>query len=345
MLTWKTGFEIELLAPAGRTRRDLAERIAQRWGGAVRRVFHQQAEPNADAAQLIFENLTLGFDVVDGEGRRLASFVDDLTLQADLDKQAAPKPGWYRIVGDDARLLRLVERQCDAEAPLERVLDPIAALFGTPLERHASGMVRAADIKGSAVALGAPLPGERERPCEIVTAPIEREHERLLTDLLGEARALGFSAPYEGATHIHYDAAPLQSAPVIARLAEALWLHGDDLKRLCGANPHCVRLGRWPDALIALTRGEDFAKMDWQQAAEALRGVGIGKYCDYNLLNLAVGDGAKNTFEVRVLPTHLNAAPILEAAALFQALLRWCCDSEQAPPERFDAFLDVLAHA
>lgn len=326
-LGWKIGVEIELLATPGRSRADLAERVALRVGGRVRRFFHQQAEPSKAPGLPIFENLTLGFEVVDSAGARVCAFVDDLTLQRDLDRNAAPILGWHRIVADDARMLRLVDRHCDAAAPLERLLDPLAALFGTAPERHSSGMVRIVDDQGRSVAIAAPLPGERERPCEIVTAPLERDHAGVLTALLADAAALGFSAPAEGATHLHFDAAPLQSAPVIAALVDVLQRHGDALKTLAGANPNCVRLGRWPDTLPALTQSDAFRALAWPQAQAALKQLGLSKYCDYNLLNIASGDRAKHTFEVRVLPTHLQAAPIIETALLFEALLRGCCDS------------------
>jgi hypothetical protein len=325
-LSWKMGFEIELMAPPRRSRADLAARIARRLDGQVRRFFHPQSEPSKAPGQPIFENLTLGFEVVDAGGRRLVALVDDLTLQHGLDKRAAPSDGWYRIVADDARLLQLAMRHCDPAAPLHEVLDPLAALFGTAPEPHPSGMVRISDGRGVSVAIGAPLPGERERPGEIVTAPIGADHKRVLSALLDDARAEGFTLPLEGATHIHFDAAPLQSAPAVATLVETFQAHGAALKRLAGVNPNCVRLGAWPDALPALVRTPGFRAMDWPRAAAALADVGLTKYCDFNLLNLVRGDAAKNTFEVRVLPSALTAEPILEAAALFEGLLRWCCE-------------------
>jgi hypothetical protein len=345
-LSWKMGFEVELMAPAGRSRADLAARTARRLGGRVRRFFHPQSEPSATPGQPVFENLTLGFEVLDGEGRRLAAFVDDLTLQQGLDRQAAPRPGWYRIVADDGRLLQLAMRHCDAEAPLARVLDPLAALFGTAPAPHPSGMVRIEDARGVSVAIGAPLPGERERPCEIVTAPIEADHEAVISALLADARAEGFTLPAEGATHIHFDAAPLRSAATIARLVETLALHGEALKQLVGVNPNCVRLGPWPDALISLAETAEFRKLAWPDATAALGEVGLSKYCDFNLLNIASDNTSKYTFEVRILPAHLDPATILEAAALFEALLRWCGDtaSSKAPPPRTLArLIDLLA--
>jgi len=344
-ISWKVGFEIELMAPAGRTRADLAARTSRRLGGTVGRFFHPQSESSAGQTRPVFENLTLGFEAIGPDGRRIAAFVDDLTLQADLDKRAAPRPGWYRIVADDARLLQLVARHCDPSAPLATVLNPLAALFGTEAQPQPAGMVRIVDRRGASVAIGAPLPGERERPCEIVTAPIEADHATVVGGLLADARAEGFGLPREGATHLHFDAAPLRSARVIAAIVALFGAHGAALKRLVGANPHCVRLGPWPPALADLTRSEAFAAMDWPSARSALGTLGLSKYCDFNLLNIVNEDPDKHTFEVRILPAHLTPEPIVEATVLFEAMLRWCSEPQvvaRAAPATIEALIQAL---
>jgi hypothetical protein len=80
MLTEKIGVEIEWLAPEGLMRADLAQALAARTGAEVARIFDHQVEPSAVPGQPVFENLMPGFAVAD-----VASFVDDLTLQADFD--------------------------------------------------------------------------------------------------------------------------------------------------------------------------------------------------------------------------------------------------------------------
>jgi len=80
-LTLRTGFEIELLAPPGSDRQ--ADVIAARAGGHVRRGPHADSRPSP----------------VPG---------------------SQPRPGhrgWYRLVTDDVRLLRLVRRHVDPCAP------------------------------------------------------------------------------------------------------------------------------------------------------------------------------------------------------------------------------------
>ncbi|WP_298163532.1 amidoligase family protein [Brevundimonas sp.] len=327
-LDWKTGFEIELMAPPGLSRRDLAQAVATRVGGTVERFFHPQSEPSAVEGRPVFENLTPGFRVRDGEGAWIASFVDDLTLQRDLDRERVPLAGWRRIVADDGRLLRLVERHCDPDAESDRTLEPLATLFGTEAQRHEAGMVRVVDANGRSVAIDAPLPGERERPCEIVTAPIETDHAAVLERLLGEARALGFTVPIEGATHVHFDGEALCSARAITGLVEVWTQHGAALKRLVGVNPRCVRLGDWPAGLAELTGSEAFQAMAWAEAKAALGAVGLSKYCDLNLANLLTGRPEKHTIELRVLPALQEVEPLMAAAALFEGVLGWCRDRE-----------------
>lgn len=75
-----------------------------------------------------------------------------------------------------------------------------------------------------------------ERPCELITPPIETNHQERLESLLAKARFLKFTIPAESATHLHFDATPLCSARVIANLVNILWIHGENLKRLVGTS-------------------------------------------------------------------------------------------------------------
>lgn len=344
-LDWKMGFEVELVAPRGSSRLHLAEQVAERCGGTVQRFFHPQSEPSDTPDRPTFENLTLAFKVLDGSGEYAASFVDDLTLQADMDKRKAPQPGWYRIIADDGRILRLVMRHCDPDLPHMELLTPLADLFGTQPQPHEGTMVRVVDDRGISVAIAAPLPGERERPCEIVTAPISADHEKVLTNLLGQAAELGFFVPMEGATHIHFDADKLCSARIIARLVAVLSKFGGQLKKVVGVNENCVRLGAWPDNLHELTRSAEFLAMDWPDARAAMTALKLSKYCDFNLLNIASGNTSKHTFEVRILPATLDANFLLSAAELFQGILHWCCDgadSDEAIPDNLASLIGQL---
>lgn len=319
-IAWRIGIEIELLAPLGKTRLDLAEAISRHYQGTVRRYFHPQSEPSKVPGTPIFHSLTLGFEALDGQRQRIALCVDDLTLQADLNRKAKPKPGWYRIVSDDERLLRLIEQQTDPALPLEQVMKPIADLFGTSPEAGEGGMVRVNDHYGASIAIAAPLPGERERPCELITTPIETNHEQRLGELLTIARQLQFQAPVEGATHIHFDATAMQSTNAIANFVNLYSSYGDILTQLIGTNPNCTRLGPWPKELLETVNLEGFRSLSWLEAQEQLKALKLTKYCDVNLINCIFSTANKNTIEVRILPVWLDAPPILAAAALFVAL-------------------------
>lgn len=340
-IRWKTGFEVELMAPKKSSRKDLAETLAKKHGGAVEKFFHSQSEPSKVANHPTFENLTHGFKLLDPSGKWVASFVDDLTLQQDCNKQIASLAGWYRVIADDGRILRLVMLHCDANAPAAEILKPLADLFGTELQSHDAGMFRVVDDRGISVAICAPLPGERERPCEIITAPIESNHKAELSGLLLQAKALGFSIPKEGATHIHFDADPLCSAQVITNLVRLFGHFGPELKQMVGVNPNCVRLGPWPKELSELTGNASFRAMSWPDAQKALEKLRLTKYCDFNLLNIATRNLKKHTFEVRILPSTLDADLILNATALFEGLLNLCCESQNF----LDDFPDSLSAA
>ena len=324
----KLGVEIELMAPAGKTRQDLANLIAQRKGGRVRRFFHPQGEPSKVPGVPVFENLTIGFVIEDDDGNTLAQCVDDLTLQEDLNQKQTPLPGWYRIVSDDARFLRLAMRHSDPTEPLERVLDPVAALFGAVPQRGEGGMLRVADEMGAPIVLGAPLPGERERPCELVSAPIVDNHLQEIESLLEPARELGFTIPAEGAIHIHFDAKPLCSAATFGNLVRFLGVYSDAIKAHFKTNPRCVRLGRWPIEIFDVIATPGFAQLTWEEASEKLREVKLVKFCDFNLYNLVHAPAGKHTFEVRIFPVWMEGEKIVEAARFFTQILDWAKDHD-----------------
>lgn len=343
-LDWKIGIEIEMVAPKGVNRRDLAKAIALHFQGNVTPYFHPQVEPSKVSGQSLFKNLTPAFEVRDQHGQRIAQCVDDLTLQDDLDKTASPQAGWYRIVSDEHRLLQLVMQQADASDPLSDVLTPIAHLFGTEPQHGHGEMVRVMDQTGESIAIAAPLPGERERPCELITAPIDHNHYETLDVLLGIAHQLGFKPAAEGAIHIHFDATALMHASVLANLMRVLWQFGDELKTLVKSNPRCRRLGRWPQALYDHIQQPEWSDLDWQQATQSLAPFEVSKHCDFNIKNIIDGNVEKQTFELRILPVCLDATTTLETAKLFEAMLQWAihADKGQQPPATLHAFMGEL---
>ena len=327
-MNWRLGLEVELLAPKGKSRRDLAESIASSQGGRVRRIFHTESEPSEVPGTPVFHNLTLGFEVRDEQDQSIARCLDDLTLQADLLKSSEPKQGWYRILSDDLRLLRLIKRHADPEAPLSEVLHPIAKLFGTELIAGPGGMHKVNDDAGLSVAMVARLPGERERPCELVSAPIDKDHFRRIDGLLNLAKKLDFFAPEEGATHLHFDATKLQTPHIFANLIALLWRFGKPLKKLLKTNPNCSRLGTWSESLIELVSHPGFRELSWQAACQHVSSVEVTKFCDFNIKNAILGNPELNTVEIRILPVHMEATPILKAAQLFVSIFEKAMESD-----------------
>ena len=333
VLTARTGFELELLAPRGSSREALASELARRTGGSVRRVFHTDSEPSRVPGMGHFLHLTQGFEVRRADGGPLCTLVDDITLAADLEQRAAPRPGWYRLLSDDARLLRLVAARADPTAPLASVLDPVAAVFGVAVEAVGPA-VRVNDAAGATIVLGAPLPGERERPCEVVTPPLERDHGAALEELLAPARDLGFTVPREAAVHLHLDAEPFRTVAAFGNVVRLFAHWREALWAALGTNPACRRLGPVPVELVDLVERQPPAgtgTAGWRALRAAALGTGATKFCDVNLTRVLAEAPALDTLEVRVLPGSLHAAEVLERAALVEALLRRCQDERPVP--------------
>ncbi|MFB8788306.1 MAG: amidoligase family protein [Potamolinea sp.] len=349
-LNWKIGWEIELMAPKGLSRKNLAESIAEAHDAKAHRFFHPQSELSQVPGTPLFHNLTLGFEVIDRQGNLITRCVDDLTLIDDLEKTHAPQPGWYRIISDDTRFLQLVTCQADPASELTEVLKPIASLFATTPEVGPGGMMRVADHTGNPIAIAAPLPGERERPCELITPPIDTNHFERLETLLSPARSLGFTIPTEGATHMHFDAEPLCSARVFANLVNLLWTHGENLKRLVGTNLNCRRLGTWDEELLVVVNESDFCELSWSDAKARLAKLKLTKYCDFNLKNLIHSIPNKHTFEARIFPSWIHPQPIIEVTALMEAILRYTVTEFKIAPtaplegklESVQEFLEAL---
>ncbi|MGH8896181.1 MAG: amidoligase family protein [Egibacteraceae bacterium] len=334
VLTSRVGFELELLAPPGSSRRELALALAERFGGMARPTFHADAEPSKVPGMDLFHHLTPAFEVLDSYGELRCTLVDDVTLVTDLDAHAPAEPGWYRIVSDDARILRLVARHCDPGAPLDRCLQPIADLFGVHIE-HKDEFVRVNDDHGATIAIGAPLPGERHRTCEIVTPPFQTQHAARLEELLGPARKLGFTIPTEAAAHVHFDAPPLRDPTGLRNLVRLVFPRHAQLRWMVQTNPRCHGLGSLPASLVEVVEDQAFLDASWDQAQRLLGRLNLSKYADLNLRNLVQPPPGKDTIEWRILPGALHAEPVIEGARLFEAILRRA--QTGAAPDRLNA--------
>jgi hypothetical protein len=356
ILNERIGFELELLAPAGSDRRTLADRICREQGGRVERFFHTDSEPSLVPGMGHFWHLTPGFAVRDRAGAPLATLVDDITIAADLardrERDAAAKGGpsgirrsepdehSYRILSDDRRLLRLVADRTSADTPFRRVLDDAAPLFGSTVETIGA-VRRLRDSAGASIAMATSLVVGRERPCEIITPPLERDHEAALETLLRPARELGFTVPVEAAVHLHFDGAPYRSAAAFSNIVRLFGHWREALHIALGTNPACTRLNPLPPALLDLVEKQDaagrFGDDGWGRLQLAARSTGLSKYFDVNLTALLTDDPPRDTLEVRILPGSLHASDVTCRAALVEALLARCRDAQPFPrPTRAD---------
>jgi hypothetical protein len=318
-LTRRTGLEVELLAPRGCSRRALADELARRCGGTVHPVWHADSEPSLVPELGRFRHLTQGFEVRRPGGELLVTLVDDVTLRDDLDPTATPRPGWYRVLTDDPRLLSLLARRCDPGAGLADVLAPAAALWGGPVGQI-DGVYRLDDARGATIALAAPQGSERERPCELVTPPLTDHHGRRLEELLGPARELGFTVPREAAVHLHVDGAPFRNPRALANVVRLFAHWREPLRALVATNPACRRLAALPAALVAAAD----AGAGWDELRAAARSGELTKFFDVNLTQLFAERPIRDTVEIRILPGAITAADILSPAMLLDLLLERC---------------------
>jgi hypothetical protein len=345
VLTLRTGFELELLAPAGSDRQVLADALAARCGGRVRRSFHPDSEPSAVVGVGVFRHLSPAFDVEDAGGRPVARLVDDITLEADVTGSPTPPGhrGWYRVLCDDARLLRLVDRHADPGAPLAEVLRPVASLFGAEVELVGRA-ARVNDPAGATIAAVLPLPAGRERPCEVVTPPLTADHAAQLERLLRPARELGFTVPREAAVHLHVDGAPFRTPAAFANLVRLFGHWHAELRAVLGTNPACRRLAPLPADLLDLVE-QPWADDEsaWPRLRDAARAVGLTKYADVNLTQLVAEHPVRDTVEVRILPGEIDGPAIVRRAAVVEALLQRCREDRPLPRPDEVAAGDPLA--
>ena len=333
LLRRRTGFEVELMAPAGSSRRVLAVELARRHGGRVRPVWHHDSEPSLVPGLGHFLHLTQGFEVVNAAGALVCTLVDDVTLVADLDQRIAPTSGWYRVLTDEPRLLRLLAARIDPGAPIDSSLDAVAELWGVDVERH-SGVFRLDDAAGSTIALAAPQGGGRERGCEVIAPPLTAGHEAALDDLLRVAQELGFFVPTEAAVHVHHDGSPFRSAAALANVVRLFGWWRPTLHTLLGTNPACRRLAPLPASLVGAADPGNGAASYEELRAAATDG-GLTKFFDVNLTALFADNPPRNTLEVRILPGAIDARDIVNGAAMVEALLDRClADSPIPPPPR-----------
>lgn len=336
----RIGFEIELMAPPGHSRLSLATRLAGGCGGQARPVWHHDSEPSLVPGLGRFLHLTQGYQVLRPGGTPSVTLVDDITLLHGLDPRAPAKPGWFRVLSDDQRLLHLLAAHADPGGGLDTALDAAAKLWGTEAQRIGH-VVRLDDPEGGTIALAAPAGGERERPCEIVTPPLAGGHRDALEELLGPARELGFTVPVEAAVHLHFDGGPFRRPRALANVVRLFAHWREPLRALLRTNPACRRLAPLPAQLVAAADVAEPSTAGLRAAAQAGE---LGKFFDVNLTQLLTDTPIRDTLEIRILPGAIDADPIVSQAALVELLLDRCLDPEPFPaaPAGNDSALQAL---
>jgi len=335
----RTGFELELMAPAGLSRHTLALDLADRCGGRVQPVWHRDSEPSLVPGLGRFLHLTQGFEVRRADDSLLCTLVDDVTLLDGLDPRTPAPPGWFRILSDDPRLLSLIATHSDPAGSLPTALDAVAKLWNTDVQQIAD-VFSLNDPLGPTIALAAPQGAERERPCEIITPPLSTGHGAALEELLGPARELGFTVPNEAAVHMHLDGAPFRQPAALANVVRLFAHWREPLRLLLQTNPACRRLAPLPEQLVLAADGSPSYE-DLQRAATA---GGLTKWFDVNLTQLLKPDPLRDTIEIRILPGMIETADVLNRAALVELLLDRCRSPEPFPaaPDDLQAAVDEL---
>lgn len=319
----KVGYEVELLAPPQKSRRDLANLFAEVFQGEVLPFFSQQSELGATGSgdKRSFANLTPGFKVTNHEGNWALSFVDDITIQEGLDRTAPSLPGWFRIIADDPRFLQLVTLHCKPDANAEELLTPFAQLFATKVQKDAHGIYATQTLKGETLCLQSGLPGERERPCEVITAPLSHSSKEVLTLTLDVSQSAGFTLAKEAATHIHFDASRLQDGAVFGELIKFFSSQKDKIRSWAQTNSRCSRIKPYSSSLVEKANSGFFHELPWQAVKKAALKEKVSKYCDVNFKNMVSDDPLKNTIEIRMLPGTLDPELIHHWTLTFDKLL------------------------
>ena len=199
----------------------------------------------------------------------------------------------------------------------------MASLWGVTAERV--GEVWRVESGGATIALAAPAGGERERPCEIVTPPIA-----LITVDAWRSCSVPL-ATWDSPCRRRppctciSTASRFRRAAALANVVRLFGWYREPLRELLGHQRACRRLAPLPPQLLAAVDGTP-TMAELRQAATS---GGLSKFFDVNLTQLLRDDPLRDTLEVRILPGSLDAAEVVERAAVVEAMLERCCDDDR----------------
>ena len=303
----RIGLELELLAPPGKTRFDLARALAKQARGALRLSFKYHGQGVLPDGRPDC-HLTPAARVL-VRGKWFASVVDDPTIVDDLSQTTE----FMRIARtDDVRLAAWIERSCPGH------FRPLQKTFAATEEEE--GFV---DPWGQPLVRWHHVTAERARVCEVVLRPLgQKELAPTLRRVMKLATSLGFTVPAEAAVHAHFDAAPFRSTASLRRLVlawskdRALWV--SRIK----PNPRCRKLGPFPPDVVRVAK-EATDELPFETLAAGLLLAGLHRAVDLNLLGLVERFPKQPTIEVRCLPGSLDPEATLEAISHARAFLEF----------------------
>lgn len=322
--TSRTGFELELLAPKGKTRKELADRLARTWGGSVRYGLKFLGAFDQRGADEPLCKLNLAFRV-EKDGKQLVDIVDDCTIESELDREAKPIRGSFLLVTNDVRLGHWAEQvawvdRLDVRAMLQPFFDTFFGDLGEPGEGGVRRDQRAVfDRLGNTLAVLSPPERDRERVAEIVTRPLlAAEREEFLADILDAARELEFFIPSEGALHVHYDAGPWRDTRRLAQLIDAFAAQRHRLRHAVQTNPACKRLGSYGDDVVGAAM-EELSRIangnratPFPEFAARILEAGTNKFVDLNIQGVVKKRPKQPTLEARFFPMAMEIDRIMD---------------------------------
>lgn len=299
------GLEIELLAPPGKTRNDLARALAKQAGGALRLAFKYHGQGDLPDGRPDC-HLTPAARVM-VRGKWFASVVDDPTIIEDL----AQTSELTRIARtDDVRLAAWIERTCSGS------FAPLVKTFAATEEED--GFV---DPWGQPLVRWHHISAERSRVCEVVLRPLSnKELAPTLKRVMKLAASLGFTVPVEAAVHAHFDAGPFRSTASLRALVLGWTKQRAAMLRKLEPNPRCRKLGPFPPDVVRVAEAATDS-LPFETLAAGLLLGGLHRAVDLNLLGLVERYPKQKTIEVRCLPGSLDAAATLERIAHAESFL------------------------
>jgi hypothetical protein len=309
---FNSGFEIELMAPPGGSRLDLALEFQH---DVLYGFKSLSLEVDDQGEWLGSSELTPAYSL-----SGLCTFVDDFSIHRELNKSAPPR-GW-RAIFDDARLAQVAESKLlsrDPEALIGQLLDLFSGRLEVPSDLpHMRSLYNPA---GHLVAVVAPYAEERERVCEVVTRPLTTDERRdQLHEVLSRASSLGFVGAAEGSVHVHYDGLPWRDSRTLCRLILAWHEQGPELLEQLQPNPDTLEWrGPFPEAVVEVARAGQ--RLPFSELALQLARAGVRKRCDFNLLGIIRPRHRQMTLEARIFPALLEADALLERVELLESFL------------------------